>query len=141
LKYLIDTNVISELRKGTRTNAHVARWYASVDANDLYLSVLVLGEIRKGVEKLGDASQAQAIQNWLDQVRDGFGDRVLAIDKAVADVWGRMTAKRSLPVIDSLLAATAKAHDLTLVSRNVRDIAGTGARLLNPFDGQSIRKS
>jgi toxin FitB len=137
VNYLIDTNIISEVRKGARCNENVARWYRGVEDSNLYLSILVLGEIRKGAERTRsrDAAQARALENWLTAVGKAFVDRILPIDSAVADEWGRMNASRQLPVIDSLLAATAKVHGLTLVTRNTRDIAGLGARILNPFEG------
>lgn len=135
MSYLIDTNIISEVRKGPRCDAAVAAWYASIDDADLYLSVLVLGEIRNGIERARprEPAKAEALDRWLTEVASAFGERVLAIDRAVADDWGRMMALRPLPVIDSLLAATAKAHRMTLVTRNDADVSGLGAKLLNPF--------
>lgn len=136
MSYLIDTNVISEVRKGGRANANVARWFESIDDTELYLSVLVLGEIRQGVERARgrDPARAAALESWLTQVREAFGSRILGVSQPVADEWGRMNALRPLPVIDSLLAATAKVHGLTLVTRNAADVAGSGADCLNPFD-------
>jgi predicted nucleic acid-binding protein len=133
--YLIDTNVISEVRKGSRCDAHVAAWYGSIDDTDLYLSVLVLGEIRKGIELAGqrDPAKADALRAWLANIDAAFGDRVLAVDRSVSDEWGRMSAIRPIPVIDGLLAATAKTHKLTLVTRNDADVGGLGAMVLNPF--------
>ena len=132
---LIDTNIISEVRKGSSCDELVASWYASIDDADLYLSVLVLGEIRKGIElaRRRDSVKAKALESWLTQVDAAFGDRVLAIDRSVADEWGRMSALRPIPVIDGLLAATAKVHRLTLVTRNDANVSGVGAMVLNPF--------
>lgn len=137
MSYLIDTNIISEVRKGPRCDPAVAAWYAAVDDTDLYLSVLVLGEIRKGIElaRPRDAAKARALQGWLAEVETAFGDRTFSIDRRTCDEWGRMTARRSVPIVDSLLAATAKAHQLTLVTRNDADVAGLGAKVLNPFKG------
>jgi predicted nucleic acid-binding protein len=137
VNYLIDTNIISEVRKGARCNARVAAWYASVADEELFLSTLVLGEIRKGVElaRPRDAGRPLALERWLEEVAAAFDGRVLGIDDAVSDQWGRMSAIRSLPVIDGLLAATALTHGLTLVTRNDRDVAGLGAMVLNPFKG------
>ena len=137
MSYLIDTNIISEIRKGARCDARVAAWYASVADEDLFLSTLVLGEIRKGVElaRPRDAGRALALERWLGDVEAAFNGRVLGIDNAVSDQWGRMSAIRPLPVIDGLLAATALTHGLTLVTRNDRDVAGLGAMVLNPFKG------
>lgn len=109
MSYLIDTNIISELRKGGSCDTRVAAWYASVAEEELFLSTLVLGEIRKGVElaRAKDPDKAAALERWLQQVKSAFGARVLGIDNAVADIWGRMSAIRPIPVIDGLLAATA----------------------------------
>ena len=137
MSYLIDTNIISEVRKGARCDAHVSAWYASIADEDLFLSTLVLGEIRKGIElaRPRDAGKAAALERWLRAVESAFGGRVLGIDNAVSDQWGRMGAIRSVPVIDGLLAATALTNGLTLVTRNDRDVAGLGATVLNPFKG------
>lgn len=136
MSYLIDTNVISEVRKGTRCDPHVAAWYASIADEDLFLSTLVLGEIRSGVERVRprDPAKAEALEGWLRDVEIAFHGRILLVDAAVSDRWGRMNAIRPIPVVDGLLAATAVANGLTLVTRNDRDVAGIGARVLNPFD-------
>jgi toxin FitB len=144
VSYLIDTNIISEVRKGDRCDPHVSVWYASIADRDLFLSTLVLGEIRKGIElaRPRDADKAAALERWLQQVEAAFGSRVLGIDNAVSDQWGRMSAIRPIPVIDGLKAATAMTNGLTLVTRNDRDIAGLGAAVLNPFrTGENHRPS
>ena len=135
MSFLIDTNVISEIRKGARCDPKVAAWYATVEDSDLFLSALVLGEIRRGIElaRPRDPAKASALQAWLESVVAAFGDRVISVDVAVSDEWGRMSARRSIPVIDGLLGATAKVHGLTLVTRNDSDIRGLGVRALNPF--------
>jgi toxin FitB len=135
MSFLIDTNVISEIRKGARCDPKVAAWYATVEDSDLFLSALVLGEIRRGIElaRPRDPAKADALQTWLESVVAAFGDRVISVDVAVSDEWGRMSAMRPIPVIDGLLGATAKVHDLTLVTRNDSDIRGLGVRALNPF--------
>lgn len=135
MSYLIDTNIISEVRKADRCDRQVAAWYASIADEDLFLSTLVLGEIRRGVElaRVRDPDKAAVLERWLGQVEAAFGNRVLGVDNAVADQWGRLSAIRPLPVIDGLLAATAMINGLTLVTRNDRDIAGLGATVLNPF--------
>jgi predicted nucleic acid-binding protein len=104
---------------------------------DLFLSTLVLGEIRKAVElaRPRDLAKAVALERWLLDVEVAFSRRVLGIDKAVSDQWGRLSAIRSLPAIDGLLAATALTNGLTLVTRNDRDVAGLGAAVFNPFKG------
>lgn len=133
--FLIDTNIISEIRKGSRCDPNVASWFASIDDEDLFLSVLVLGEIRKGIEQLRprSAARAKALETWLESVDAAFVDRILPVDRAVADEWGRMSAGRSLSAIDGLLAATAKVRGMTLVTRNEADVGGLGASVLNPF--------
>lgn len=135
MSYLLDTNIISELRKADRANARVIAWFESISDEDVYLSVLVLGEIRQGVERVRpqDPSKAVALEGWLARVEKAFGPRILAVTLAVAEEWGRMNSARSLPVVDSLLAATARVHGLTLVTRNTRDVTGTGTPCLDPF--------
>jgi predicted nucleic acid-binding protein len=135
MTYLLDTNIISEVRKGDRCDQNVAAWYASITDSDLYLSVLVLGEIRKGIEQIRyrDPAQASALETWLNLVVNAFGKRVLSVDRAVADAWGRMAAIRPIPAIDGLLAATAKVNRLVLVTRDADGVSGLGAEVLNPF--------
>ena len=139
MKFLLDTNIISEVRKGSRCDRQVAVWYASVGEDDLYLSVLVAGEIRKGIElaRRRDAGKADALEAWLKEVDRAFRERMLPIDRAVTDEWGRMQARRSIPAIDGLLAATAKVHRMTLATRNADHVAGIGASVLNPFDSRT----
>jgi predicted nucleic acid-binding protein len=136
VNYLIDTNIISEVRKGKRCDPNVASWYEKIEDASLYLSVLVIGEIRKGIERIRpkDPAHATAIENWLVAVDKAFGERILPIDRAVANEWGRLTASRPLPVIDGLLAATAKIHRMTLVTRNTAEIADLDVHILNPFE-------
>lgn len=135
MSYLLDTNVVSELRKGERTNRGVARWFAEAADEELYLSVLTAGELRRGIDSIQrrDREAAAALNRWLHGLIDSFGDRLLPIDQATAMEWGRMNVARSLPVIDGLLGATAKVHGLTLITRNTKDIAATGVACLNPF--------
>jgi toxin FitB len=139
MSFLIDTNIISEVRKGPRCDANVAAWFASVDEGDLYLSVLVLGEIRKGIElaRPRDPAKAIALEAWLAAVDAAFGERILPIDRAVADHWGRMSGQRPISTVDGLLAATARIHRMTLVTRNDADVEGLGAKVLNPFNGHA----
>jgi len=135
LSYLLDTNVISELRKGKRANADVTAWFADVAEEEIFLSVLTIGEIRRGIESVRrrDPDSAAALDRWLNLVREAHGDRVVPVDHAIAEEWGRMNVPDPLPVVDGLLAATARVLGLTLVTRNVADIAGTEVLLLNPF--------
>ena len=136
MNYLIDTNIISEVRKGRRCDPNVANWFEKIEDASLYLSVLVIGEIRNGIERVRskDAAQANAIENWLTAVDKAFGERILPVDRAIANEWGRLNASRPLPVIDGLLAATAKIHRMTLVTRNTADIVDLGVHILNPFE-------
>jgi hypothetical protein len=132
--FLIDTNVLSELRKAV-PHPNVAAWAASVDSDSVYLSVLVAGEIRQGVEMLRrrDPGRAEVLDGWLDDLLASYADRTVAVDARVGDEWGRLNAAHGLPVIDGLLAATARVHGWTLVTRNVRDVERTGVRCLDPF--------
>lgn len=136
MSYLIDTNIISEISRGPACNRNVAAWYASIEETDIYLSVLVVGEIRKGVERarLRDLDKARKLEAWLDSLAAAHSDRILSIDQAVAEEWGRISAPRSVPVVDALLAATATVHRMTLVTHNVADVADLAAEFLDPFD-------
>jgi predicted nucleic acid-binding protein len=136
VNYLLDTNIISEVRKGAKCDAKVAAWYDLIDDADIYLSVLVLGEIRKGVERArpSNPAQARALEKWLATLAESFADRILPIDQAVADEWGRAGAKRPVSTVDALLAATAKVHGMTLATRNVSDVADLGSAFVNPFE-------
>jgi toxin FitB len=133
--FLIDTNVLSELRKGARADLNVRRWFEGMDENSIFLSVLVTGEIRRGIESIRkrDPRAALALERWLDNVMEAHSERVLPVDASTADEWGRLDARGSLPVVDGLLAATARVHDLTLVTRNVKDVVRTGVDVLDPF--------
>lgn len=135
MKWLIDTNVLSELRKGARCDPVVARWADGVSNESMYTSVLVLGEIRRGVERLRrrDTKQAKVLARWLEQVRVAFAGRILEVSEQVAEEWGRLDVPDPRPVIDALLAATAKVHGLTLVTRNTVDFASIGVEVFNPF--------
>ena len=137
MSYLVDTNVLSELRRKVPDPA-VVRWFSQRPAGTLYLSVLTLGEIRKGIEALGDPPRRLALLDWLEtELPAFFSGRILPIDAAVADRWGRMVAAvgRPLPAIDSLLAATAAHHGFILVTRNLRDVHGLGVQVLDPWVG------
>jgi predicted nucleic acid-binding protein len=135
VSFLLDTNVISEIRKGSRCDRNVARWYSGTAGNELFVSVLVFGEIRKGIElaRSRDKPQADALAKWLDDLKSVFSDRVILLTAEIADMWGRLNAVRPLPVVDSLLAATAKIHGLTLVTRDIKALSGLDLDLLDPF--------
>ncbi len=133
MSFLVDTNVLSEIRKRDRADLGVRRWFAATSEDSLFLSVLVLGEIRQGIERKRDPRSATHLEAWLEGIETTFGDRLLEVDSAVADVWGRLNAVRPLPVADGLLAATAIVHGFTLVTRNTDDFARVRVALLNPF--------
>lgn len=135
MKFLLDTNVVSEARRGDRADSGVAAWFATTPGKDLYLSVVVLGEIRKGIEskRRRDAAAADALDRWYLAVVNGYHGRILPIDAAIADCWGRLNVPDPLPAVDGVLAATALVHGMTLVTRNTKDVVRTGATLHNPF--------
>jgi len=133
--YLIDTNVLSEIRKGRRANAGVREWFAEANDDDLFVSVLTIGEIRRGIEGIRhrDPVSATYLDKWFATVQARSTGRVLLVTPDIADRWGRLNVPDPLPVIDSLLAATALEYGLTLVTRNIKDVKRTGVSLLNPF--------
>ncbi len=136
MSYLIDTNVLSELRN-RKADGNVVAWMQARPRLSLYLSVLSLGEIRKGIEGVADPTFRQALLDWLEvDLPNWFVGRLLGIDAQTADRWGRVQAAagRTLPVIDGLLAATALQHGLTLVTRNTQDFAGLGVQIINPWE-------
>jgi hypothetical protein len=135
--YLLDTNVLSELRKRVPDEG-VEAWYTSVASSELFLSVLTIGEVRLGVERLRrkDPPAAERLERWLDGLVVTYGDRIVVVDSAVAQQWGRISVPDPVPVIDGLLAATVLVRGWTLVTRNTSQVERTGARLLNPFSAR-----
>ncbi|MFZ1962446.1 MAG: type II toxin-antitoxin system VapC family toxin [Roseiarcus sp.] len=135
MKFLLDTNIISEIRKGERAHPSVANWVARTPVKEIGTSVLVLAEIRRGIElkRRQDAAQAEALDLWFTQMRTRIADRVLPIDEPIVEAWALMSVPDPLPFIDGLLAATAKVHGLTLVTRNTADVMRTGVAILDPF--------
>lgn len=134
--YLVDTNVISEARKGARANLGVQKFFREVDAADLYLSAQTIGEIRRGLENIrhrGDLPQAKKLEKWLTLVVSDYSDRILAFDEECAQVWGRLMSPHPEHPIDKQIAAIALIYDLTVITRNVDDFRGAGVRLNNPF--------
>jgi predicted nucleic acid-binding protein len=134
--YLLDTNVLSELRKGMRGDQRVRAWAKSASSERHLVSVLSLGEIRKGIERLRRTSpeKCEVFEEWLEQLGRQYAEEILSVNDAIADRWGRLEASRTRPVIDGLLAATALEFSLTIATRNTRDFADTGVKLVNPFD-------
>jgi predicted nucleic acid-binding protein len=132
--YLLDTSVISETRR-TRPDNGVIAFLSVADAAGLFLSVLTLGELRKGVEakRKVDPDAADQLGAWVDGIETTFADRILPVDTAAARRWGELSAERSLPVIDTLIAATAISRGFTLVTRNTRDVGSTGVLLVDPW--------
>ncbi len=132
--YLLDTNVLSETRK-KRADPGVIAFIESTDSSALYLSVLTIGELRKGIaaKRRTDLTAARALAGWVEGLEFGFADRILGIDAATARLWGDWSGDRPRPVIDTLLAATAAQHSLTFVTRNSRDISGLPLKAHNPW--------
>ena len=135
MTFLLDTNVVSEIRK-PQPNPNVQAWLASVPEADLYLSVLVVGEVRQGVERLRrrDPARVAPYEAWLSELVRQFADRLVPITAEVCEEWGRLNVPDPRPVVDGLMAATAKVRGWTFVTRNVADLARADVRLLNPFD-------
>lgn len=134
MTWLLDTNIVSELRRGDRANAGLRAWFAEAAEDSLYTSVLVVGELRRGIESIRrrDVPSALALEHWLAGLTDEFADRILPVDRAVAERWGRLNVPDPVPTVDGILAATAMVHGLTLVTRNTRDVLRTGVPVLDP---------
>jgi predicted nucleic acid-binding protein len=139
VSYLLDTNVLSELVR-RRPDARVLRWFQGAPEETLHLSVLTVGELRCGIEGAKDGTRREKLRVWLERdLAERFSDRLLSITPAVADRWGRLLAEvgRGVPAIDSLLAATALAHGLRMVTRNVRDFRFPGLQVVNPWEARA----
>jgi toxin FitB len=134
--YLLDTNVLSESRR-KKPDEGVIAFLQAIDSSALYLSVLSIGELRKGIaaKRRTDPSAAKALAGWLEGLELGFADRMIPVNAAVARLWGDWSADRPRPVIDTLLAATAAQHSLTFVTRNTRDVGGLPVKVHNPWSG------
>jgi toxin FitB len=136
LSFLLDTNVVSEIRR--RRDPHVRAWAEAVEDIDLHLSVMTLGEIRKGIELLRprDPAQAEMFASWLGELRTRFAERIVPIDPRVAEEWGRLNVQAPRNTVDSLIAASARVRGLTVVTRNTDDFEGCGVALINPWQPQ-----
>jgi predicted nucleic acid-binding protein len=133
--YLLDTNVLSETRK-RQPDTGVTEWVAATEPGRLHVSVLTLGEIEQGIARIrarGDHQQAAGLERWLREMEVGFADRILPVTLPVASAWGRQQHVQPLPVVDALIAATARINGLTVVTRNVKDFQRSGIQVLNPF--------
>ena len=139
MSYVVDTDVVSELRKRERASPAVLAWFRSREPRELHIGVLTVGELRRGAERLRrrDPTAAEAITAWVDKIFVRYRRRIPDIDSAVAERWGRLGAPNPPPDVDGSIAATALVRDFVVVTRNVRHIAPTGARYFNPFDGRS----
>jgi predicted nucleic acid-binding protein len=140
--FLIDTNVISEARKGSRANPGVRAFLADASEQEqpLYVAAITIGELRRGVDLIrrrGDGAQADALEHWLAELLEAYGDRVLALDAEAAQLWGRLRVPHPEHALDKQIAAIALLHDLTVVTRNTADFLPTGVALLNPFHSPS----
>jgi predicted nucleic acid-binding protein len=138
MAYLLDTNVVSELRKGSRCNSAVREWFGALDEADAYLSVLIVGEIERGIERIRkrDPKSAARLRRWLSGLCTKFEDRILPVTLPIARTWGKMSkmgAPNPIPTVDGLLAATAHVHGLILATRNVRQVQALDIEWLNPF--------
>jgi hypothetical protein len=135
VSYLLDTNVLSETRK-RQPDARVTGWITETPPERMHVSVLTLGEIEQGIARIrgrGDQQQAAGLERWLREVEQGFADRILPVTLSVGSSWGRQQYAQPLLVVDALIAATATAHELTVVTRNVKDFERSGVQVLNPF--------
>lgn len=135
--FLLDTNVVSELRKASRCHPRVAEWQAAHDLEQCFLSVITIMEIRLGIElaRRGDNRKAEVLDTWLERrVRPGFDGRVLPVDDAVAEACAQLHARRPRSFRDGLILATAAVHEMAVVTRNTKDFAGGGLRIINPWD-------
>jgi predicted nucleic acid-binding protein len=136
---LLDTNIVSELRKGLRANPDVRAWFETINDFEIHLSVLTVGEVRRGIENIRtkDPKQATVLERWLHRLTREHAERILPVDRRVVEQWGRLSAARSGSPVDVLMAATAIAHELVLVTRNVRDVSWTGVACMNPFEARA----
>lgn len=140
MAYLLDTNIVSELRKGKRCDTAVRDWFDALDDDDASLSVLVVGEIERGIERIRkrDPKSAARLRRWLSSLCTQFESRILPVTLSIARTWGKMGAANPIPTVDGLLAATAHTHGLILATRNVTHIESLDIEWVNPFDAGSM---
>jgi len=136
--YLIDTNVISEIRKGEKANLGVHRFFDELETNKsaAYISVITIGELRRGIDLIyhrGDQIQGEMLEHWLEKILQEYSYNILPVDPEAAMLWGKMRVPNPQHALDKLIAATALINDLTVVTRNTKDFQHTGVQLLNPF--------
>ena len=138
MSFLIDTNIVSELRKKQEAHPLVLDWFSKLSDGDIFLSVLTIGELKRGIERIRarDTRQAAVLNSWLTGLVSSFGEQILPIDLNVAEEWGLLPARDTLPVIDALIGATARVYGLTVATRNIKDISRIGAACVNPFEPQ-----
>lgn len=138
MNVLVDTNVVSELKRGRNATPRVAAWFAAMAPQSVYTSVIVLGEIRRGIMLVArrDRAQADALDQWYASMRQRLGDRVLAVDEPAMAIWARISVPDPLPAYDGLIAATALAHDLTVATRNTKDYRRAGVPVFDPWHDQ-----
>jgi toxin FitB len=137
--YLLDTNIISELRKRDRSNPGITRFFRQMAEQEAisYLSVITIGELRRGVDIIqhrGDFTQAKSLENWLQTILDNYAENILDFGQEEAQIWGRLRVPHPENALDKQIAATALVYDLTLVTRNIKDFLATGVTLFNPFE-------
>lgn len=135
MSYLVDTNIISELRKRDAADPRVLRWFRKRRSSELFLSVLTIGELRQGIERIRrrDSASAEVLDLWLGRTVREFRDRIIDVDRTIAQRWGHLGIPNPVPAVDGLIAATALERGLVVVTRNVKHIALTGVRCLDPF--------
>jgi toxin FitB len=136
MSFLLDTNVISEIRRGPKANPRVREWHANHAPEDLFLSVITTGEIRRGIEesRRKDVAKALIYERWLRGLEVEFGSRILPVTPMIADLWGRLLARNVIPPVDGFLAATAAHYGHTVATRNTRDFQRCGVDFVNPFE-------
>lgn len=136
MNVLLDTNVISEMKRGRHAAPRVAAWFAALAPQYVFTSVIVLGEIRRGIELVArrDKPQAEALERWYALMRERLGNRILAIDEPVMALWARISVPDMLPTYDGLIAATALAYDRIITMRNTEDFRRAGAQVVNPWE-------